>query len=788
MERNTVLAAVSDGPLELERTTRPGSLSKSLPARFQKVLIKGAVCRTHGLAASVSLFTLGICSPVQATIVVDGKLEEPEWNQARRFDDFKVTEPFRLSAPDTGTGTQARLVSTPDGIAVAFVVQQATTVPRVKPRLERDQGNAADNVNFIIDFDGDGRTAYSFTVGLSGSIRDGVVTNENRLNTDWDTDWSWAVTESDGGWQVELLIPWSVAPMRGTDTPARTVAVYFSRALGGNSERQAFPAVSIARGQFISGFERIEIPQYRKALFHYWPYLTVRHDLIDGRTDYNTGVDVFWKPSPNLQLSATVNPDFGQVESDDLVINFDAVETFFSDRRPFFTENQSIFDLSTPDLGRLIHTRRIGGDADDGSGASDIDAAIKLNGSLGSLGYGVLVASEDGEAGRDFYAARLQYPLSERLNIGWLGTHTERPFLDRSAQVQAVDLSWKPTDAIIVNAQALASFIDQRGVATDDSGAWVRVNWTPSDTWSYEVEATHFGHRLNFNDLGFQRRASLNELEVDAAYIDRAKGDDARLLSSQWRAELQARSNDRGDRLPTWLILSNSYNFRSGNRLSLTASAISAGWNDLISRGNGLWRSSARNRTDAQFASRRYGDWAFSAAFSLLPLGLSGTPTKEFELSANWYPSDAFNASLEFGPDLGEDWLIWEGGREFGRYSRRGEFAGLNLSWFPGLKHELRMKSEWVAIRAADGARYQLQPSGEMLATGEVRPDFDANSFGVQLRYRYLLGPQSDIFLAYSRGGFHRQQRDEIGTTELFGEALSLRDSDQLLGKIRYRF
>ena len=92
-----------------------------------------------------------------------------------------------------------------------------------------------------------------------------------------------------------------------------------------------------------------------------------------------------------FQLGATVNPDFGQVESDDLVISFDAVETFQSDRRPFFTENQSIFKQTTPDAGRLVHTRRIGAEADDGTGMADIAAAIKLNGSLGALGYDKLL-------------------------------------------------------------------------------------------------------------------------------------------------------------------------------------------------------------------------------------------------------------------------------------------------------------------------------------------------------------------------------------------------------------
>ncbi|UHQ23012.1 DUF5916 domain-containing protein [Lysobacter sp. 5GHs7-4] len=734
------------------------------------------------------MLSLGLCASAQAAIVVDGKLDEPEWEQARRYRDFKVTEPFRLDAPAPGSSTQARLLSTPDGIAVAFELEQSAAFARVKPRLERDQNRVADRVNVSIDFDGDGRGAYSFSVDLSGSVQDGVIANENLTNLDWDTDWSWAVSESADGWQAELLIPWSVATMRGTDTATRKVNVYFSRTLGSNGERQAYPALSPSRGRFVSGFETIEIPQYRKSLLHIWPYLTANHDLIGQRTRYNAGVDVFWKPSPGFQLSATVNPDFGQVESDDLVINFDAVETFYSDRRPFFTENQSIFDLTTPDSGRLIHTRRIGAEADDGSGASDIDVALKLNGSVGALGYGLLAASEDGEAGRDFYAARLQYPLRPGLNLGWLGSLVQRPYRDREAQVQALDLSWKPNPRLIVNAQALGSFIEQAGRRSDDSGAWLRVNWTPSDRWRYELEATHFGRRLDFNDLGFQRRASLNELELTAVYLHRIQDAASRLGSTRWTAELQARGNDSGDRLPTYLLLGADLNFRSGDLVYLEASLIGAGWDDLISRGNGLWRRSGRYDAEAGYVSRRYGDWSLTASASLVPRGLSARPTQEWVLGANWYPDEAFNASFEFGPDRGEDWLIWEGGRDFGRYARRGDFASLGLSWFPGRRHELRLKSEWVAVRGSRGQRYRLQPNGQLSASGEARPDFDVNNFGLQLRYRYLLGPQSDVFLAYSRGGYRRQERDGVGGGELFDDALGLRDADQLLAKIRYRF
>ena len=95
-----------------------------------------------------------------------------------------------------------------------------------------------------------------------------------------------------------------------------------------------------------------------------------------------------------------MNPDFGQVESDDLVVNFSATETFISDKRPFFTENQGIFEFTTPsDFSQLLYTRRVGGPADDGVGAGDITAALKLNGSLGATKYGVF-ARRRGRVGR----------------------------------------------------------------------------------------------------------------------------------------------------------------------------------------------------------------------------------------------------------------------------------------------------------------------------------------------------------------------------------------------------
>jgi hypothetical protein len=105
---------------------------------------------------------------------------------------------------------------------------------------------------------------------------------------------------------------------------------------------------SFERPRFLSDFERIEVANFSQSLLAITPYVSGLYDAVGKSSDGDAGADVFWKPNGQVQLTATVNPDFGQVESDDLVVNFSATETFISDKRPFFTENQGIFEFPTP--------------------------------------------------------------------------------------------------------------------------------------------------------------------------------------------------------------------------------------------------------------------------------------------------------------------------------------------------------------------------------------------------------------------------------------------------------
>jgi hypothetical protein len=746
------------------------------PRRLPLALALAAACVSPGHAEE---------GPVLA---IDGRLDEAAWAGAQVFDDFVVVEPWTLARPDPALRTVARLLTTPQGIAIGFELAQPPQVPLLAPQVRRDEDVNADRVNVFIDFDADGRVAYNFALLASGSIQDFVVTNEVQFNPDFDPDWRHAVATTPEGWSAEILIPWTTAAMRDANAAERRIALHFDRVVASRNERQGWPAASFRRGSFVSDFATVQVRQYPASLLHLWPYATIAHDRIDGGNRWKMGADLFWKPSASLQLSAALNPDFGQVEADDLVVNFEAIEVFFSDRRPFFTENQAFFDLRTPDNGLLVYTRRIGGPRDGGEGIADIDLALKANGSWGTLGYGVLAADEAEDDGRSFRVGRLLLDARPGLGIGWLGTRVERPFLDRTADVQAADVRWQPRPEVLVNAQLIGSRIEAGGRDSSGQGGWARINWNASERWRHEVEATHFGRGLDFNDLGFLRRGSLNELEVTNEYVRPVADTDSPLASTRWYSELQVRRSDEGVALPTWLVLEQTSTFRNGDALGFGFRPRTAGYDDLISRGNGLLHRSSRAEGFIAWMPTRQGRLGWDFHVVARPEGLSRAPAVETDLQVYWFPSEQVNLSFEIEPMWSPDWLIWREGRRFARHSRRLDAFNLGLNWFPAPTHEVRVKAEWLAIRARDGQRYQLGNDARLQPVAGAEPDFDINNFGVQVRYRWEFAPQSDLFLVWSRGGFLRAEREGESTLDLLDEAIGLRDADQLLAKIRYRF
>jgi hypothetical protein len=112
----------------------------------------------------------------------------------------------------------------------------------------------------------------------------------------------------------------------------------------------------------------------------------------------------------------------------------------------------------------------------------------------------------------------------------------------------------------------------------------------------------------------------------------------------------------------------------------------------------------------------------------------------------------------------------------------------LSAAWFPADRHELRLRTQWLVIDAEDGQAYHIGDDTRLVPSGEVINDFAATNFGLQLRYRYEIAPLSEIYLVYSRGGRDHLNNPEENLPDLLETTTSLRNSDQILMKLRYRF
>jgi hypothetical protein len=117
---------------------------------------------------------------LRAEVVVDGRIDAAEWAGAEHITDFRLVEP--LTGAPSPHPTEAWILSTPEGLAIAFRNTQPASVPRTRQRTQRDEDAPVDRVNLMVDYDGDGRTGYNFTLNLTNGYIDATISNERQFS------------------------------------------------------------------------------------------------------------------------------------------------------------------------------------------------------------------------------------------------------------------------------------------------------------------------------------------------------------------------------------------------------------------------------------------------------------------------------------------------------------------------------------------------------------------------------------------------------------------------------
>jgi hypothetical protein len=745
-------------------------------------------------------------------INIDGRLDDLSWESAEEYTKFYESFPFTLKSP---TSFQKVLIlEDSDGIYFGFINQQKKEQVRDNKHERDDEMSNADKVGVSIDFDGNGLVAYSFSVSAGGSISDGIYRNENEINYDWDADWKSEVYIDDDYWFAEIFIPWTIAPMKSIDGPSRPVKLNFWRLLASEWKVHSSIKGNARQEKYMSLFHEYEFNNYSISKIDFFPYLTLSDDRVLNEGSKKVGAEIFWKIDSGQQLNVAINPDFGQVESDELVVNFSSSETFYSDKRPFFSENHSLFDVKGMSFFYIVNTRRIGGAPDyDCSkyasviedyckksevGINDIDHAIRYTLQNESLDFGFLGASEADEnfsKGRDFYSFRVRKNFKD-LTLGYLGTKTDRPILDRKADVHSFDFTYLPNDKTRIDTIYAFSDVSQNTLL-NKKGEIFRFKYvnSPSQRTYYDIFINFFDEASDLNDMGYQRTDDYFFMGAKKGLKTNQFNDSSIFLFNQMEFGLGREANADFNKASDFLYITNRASFKNSSSLENIVFFRQSSKDYWITRGNPKYwyvKKPENYGTEIKFSGPS-GDFfnyyleykrQKGQRFNGTALGLSDVYTARLDFA----PRDNLNLSLMFNLVDENDWLNWLNDNFFGVYKKKQKTTVASINWFGGDKHELRLKAQMVGFTARDPQSYQSDLGGNLISADSSLDPFTLSDLAFQVRYRYKILPLAYLYVVYSRGGRIVEFDEENNIQEIYKRPWNHPQADTFTVKVRYRF
>src|SRR5687768_17322788 len=297
---------------------------------------------------------------------LDGRLDEPFWSSAPRAGAFVQLRP----SPGQPASERTEVQVAYDEEALYVGVRNRDVHPdSIVARLaRRDEPAHSEWFTVLVDSYHDRRTAFAFAINPAGVKRDFTIVEDAREDDSWNAVWDAAARIDAAGWTAELRIPLSQLRFKGSRN-ALTWGINFSRLIARRDELSYWspivPEIAGVVSQFgeLAGLRGLGSPRGLEVQ----PYSVVsatRSPAEPANPLYRStavstsmGADLKYGIGFGLTLSATLNPDFGQVEADPSEVNLTAIESQFSERRPFFLEGTDILDMRTP---QLFYSRRIG--------------------------------------------------------------------------------------------------------------------------------------------------------------------------------------------------------------------------------------------------------------------------------------------------------------------------------------------------------------------------------------------------------------------------------------------
>ncbi len=521
---------------------------------------------------------------------IDGSLSDACWSAGTWAGDYVQWLPREGAKPSQPTFLKVLYDDHNIYVAIRAVDSIASDITVRRGRRDQFIGDVV-GINF--DSYHDRRTGFEFNLTAAGQKIDLVLTNTN-WDVNWNAVWFGKTGFEDSAWTAEYRIP--LSQLRYSSDSVQVWGMHAWRWIDRFQEESDWePQSSTGPGALylfgelhgLAGLpapQRIEIMPYVVTRLKTYPRDPRNPFTASGREWFGgVGGDAKIGLSSNFTADVTINPDFGQVEADPSVMNLTAFETFYDERRPFFLEGRTIFNVDYDD-GSLFYSRRIGrppayspavpqGASVDMPGTTTIFSAVKVSGKTADgLAVGVLqsltareFATIDSAGSRreaavepltSYTFARIQQDYNNSTTIlggalGMVNRAINDPALEilpRNALTGGLDLlhQWADKEYFLdvrligsaVNGSAAAIELLQRSSARyfqrpdagylgvdgtrtslTGHGGSIRVGKGSKGLWRYATGIRWRSPGLEINDLGFMQQADVIVQENSVSYF-----------------------------------------------------------------------------------------------------------------------------------------------------------------------------------------------------------------------------------------------------------------------------
>ena len=312
----------------------------------------GATGQEHPGAA---MKTMEIRRLTGAAPVIDGRLDEAVWESATVVDDLHQVEPLEYLAPSDPT----RILVFYDEEALYVGARMPQTVDVLGRVLRQGQEFWGDDIfSVVVDTFNDKRNGYRFQVNPNGVRMEAIYENTSSTNWDWSGIWRAAATEDGGGWTAEMAIPFKTLSFNPDND---TWGINFMRDIGRIDEMSGWVSRNNDTNPGIAGeavgFTDLQLGRGLDVV----PSLVLEgHRSVTPETsDYGAdpSLDVYYKVTPSLNASLTLNTDFSATEVDDRQVEFTRFSLFFPKETGFLLARLRHLPVRTDRIHRQFRGR-----------------------------------------------------------------------------------------------------------------------------------------------------------------------------------------------------------------------------------------------------------------------------------------------------------------------------------------------------------------------------------------------------------------------------------------------